>query len=517
MSTDSALGGLSREDFTEGRDRYVTFAETVLDIQLAETQKRILRALAEHERVLVVSGNGVGKSYTVAIAKLAFLATNIDSIVLGTSGSYSQFVDAAWRPLKALHAEAQERVGIPGQTYEGGQPTLEIDSEWFAKVVSPRDPGDLEGRHAARMLVVIEESDKRYITHEHFDSAGSSVTDDDDRMLAVANPPLDETDVVAEKMDSDRWHTIQFSSFESHNVRVDAGELDEPKIPGLVDLDTLRADWEEWNGESWPGIETARTAHERRADLDQRWYRRRAGMIPPESASAYRPFYLDDARQALDNNDAPADRGQLVGIGIDVARKGGDKTIYRRLYPHYTESEEWDDSDHNDNEARIRQLLDAEPSLAPIAVDAVGEGSGLADRLQDAYPDVHRFKNGEKPDTDEGANEYYDKWSEALAALGDRLSGLAIDQTGATQIREELFTTARVVEFKENRRRSGDVVQASPKSDIKERLGHSPDSLDALVMASAAADNLLMEDTQSTAGTFGTPASRQRQGGRRWR
>lgn len=483
----STLADVSREDFTEGRDRYVTFAETVLDIQLAETQKRILRALADHERVLVVSGNGVGKSYTVAIAKLAFLATNIDSIVLGTSGSYSQFVDAAWRPLKALHKEAQERVGIPGQTYEGGQPTLEIDSEWFAKVVSPRDPGDLEGRHAARMLVVIEEADKRYITHEHFDSAGSSVTDDHDRMLAVANPPLDETDVVAEKMQSDRWHTIQFSSFESHNVRVDAGELDVPKIPGLVDLDTLRADWEDWNAEAWPGFEAARSAHERRANLDQRWYRRRAGAIPPASAAAYRPFYLDDARQALDENPLPPNPSPLVGIGIDVARKGGDKTIYRRLYPNYTESVEWSEERHPDNEARIRDLLDDEPELAPIAADAVGEGSHLADNLQDAYPDVHRFKNGSKPDTADGENEYYDKWTEALAALGDRLDGLAIEQTDETQIREELFTAARVVEFEENRRRSGDVLQASPKSDITERLGHSPDSLDALVMAAWAA------------------------------
>jgi len=138
----STLAGASPEDFTEGRDRYINFAENVLQLRLAETQKRILRALTDHERVLVVSGNGVGKSYTVAIAKLAFLATNVDSIVLGTSGSYSQFVDAAWRPLKALHADAQERVGIPGETYEGGQPTLEIDSEWFAKVVSPRDPSD---------------------------------------------------------------------------------------------------------------------------------------------------------------------------------------------------------------------------------------------------------------------------------------------------------------------------------------------------------------------------------------
>jgi hypothetical protein len=228
MSTDTT--GVDPSRYTQGRDRYVHFAEDVLNHRLAATQKRILRALTEHERILVMSGNGVGKSYTAAVAMLAYLATNVDATVLGTSGSYSQFVDAAWRPLKSLHGDAKERVGLPGKPLDGGQPELRIDDEWFAKIVSPRDPGDLEGRHAEHMLVVIEEADKQYITPEHFDSAGSSITDGNDRMLAVCNPPEDESNVVHAKRESDRWHTIQFSSFDSHNVAVDAGAVvsDEP-------------------------------------------------------------------------------------------------------------------------------------------------------------------------------------------------------------------------------------------------------------------------------------------------
>ena len=489
------LADADPEDFTEGRDQYVNFAEKALNLRLAETQKRILRALTEHNRILVVSGNGVGKSYTVAIAKLAFLATNPDSIVLGTSGSYSQFVDAAWRPLKSLHEDAKRRVGIPGETYDGGQPTLEIDEEWFAKVVSPRDPGDLEGRHAAQMLVVIEEADKQYITREHFDSAGSSVTDADDRMLAVANPPLDETDVVAEKMASDRWHTIQFSSFESHNVQADAGKLDAEHIPGLVDLGTLKADWEEWNGQEWPGFEQARTAHERRTDLDERWYRRRAGVIPPDGAATHRPFYPDDVTLAVDENEVPRDgvatsaeqlTGPPVGIGIDVARKGGDSTVVCKLFETHATFDVWSHFDHTENESRISSLLDQYKGPIPTAIDAVGEGSALADRLRELYP-VHRFKSGTKPDTDDAADEYYDKWTEGLDALGDRLRKIGIDQRGETRIRKELYAAARVVTIEEQLRRSGDIIKATPKSEIKERLGWSPDSLDALVMAAWAA------------------------------
>lgn len=477
--------------YTEGPERYIRFAEDVLDLQLARTQKQILRALAEHRRVLVMSGNGVGKSYCVAIAKLAFLYTNIDSIVLGTSGSYSQFVDAAWRPLKQLHRDATRRVGLPGETYDGGQPRLEIEPEWFAKVVSPRDPGDLEGRHAASMLVVIEEADKAYITPEHFDSAGSSITSGEDRMLAVCNPPRDEANVVAQKLDSDRWHVIQFSSFESHNVRVDAGELDAPKIPGLVDLETIREDWEAWNDEPWPGVDTARTAHDRRDDLDERWYRRRAGIIPPASAAVHRPFSVADVEAAWEREPQTV-TAVPQGSGVDVARSN-DRTVLASVHGdavriHYSEQ----GTDHPTQEARLRSGHRRFEGLGewpdhPGAIDAVGEGSGLGDRLEQAYPEMVRFKAGARASEE---TEYKDCWTEGLAALGEWLrEGGSIDDR---RLREELLVAARVVEYDErfmasHGRDGAEVLEASSKEDVQELLGRSPDLLDAAYMAVWAA------------------------------
>lgn len=469
--------------------RYVRFAEEVLGLTVTDPQKRVLEALATHQRVFVQSGNGVGKSFIAGVANLAFLFGNPDSTNMATSGTYSVLSDVLWKPMRRLFKQAQRDYGLPGRPLEN-PPRLNVDDEWYFKAVSPTYPDNLEGRHAGTMLVTIEEVDKPDITPEHFDSAGSMLTDDTDRFLAIANPPRDETNVAYQKAESDRWHTIQFSSFESHNVRVDAGELDAEKIPGLVDLKTVREDWENWNNEPWPGYETAKHAHENRDDLDERWYRRRAGVMPPAGASAYRPFYLSDVGMAVDAIPRTPDAHETPrGVGIDVARKGGDKTVVCRLFADHARFDVWGQQDHNDNESDIRDVLARSQDTPPTAVDAVGEGSGLADRLQQAYPGVHRFKNGSKPDTDDGESEYYDKWTEGLAALGDCFDGLSIDQSGETQIREELFTAARVVEFEEKRRRSGDVLRASPKSDVAERLGHSPDSLDALVMAAWVAND----------------------------
>jgi len=483
--------------YTEGLDRYVRFAEEVLNLRLSREQRRILHAVAEHERVLIQSGNGVGKSFGVAIAKLAFVATNLDSTVLGTSGSYSQYVDAVWRPMKTLHRDAKQRVGLPGECYDSGQPTLEIDDDWFAKVVSPRDPGDLEGRHAEAVLVVIEEADKAYIEAEHFDSAGSSVTDLNDRMIAICNPPRDETNVVADKAGSDRWHTIQFSTLDSHNVRVDAGELDDEKIAGLTDLDTVIEDWETWNGEPWPGLRVARrmsnpNVSEFRQDLDERWYRRRAGVIPPAGAAEHRPIYTEDVEAAWERGPREVS-ATPQGTGIDVARSG-DRTVLESIHGdelrvHYSEQ----GTNHTVQEERLRDLLE-DWADHPALVDAVGEGSGLADNLQEAFPEVQRFRAGGEPSE---ASEYDDRWAEGLAALGQWLrDGGSIDDR---RLREELLIAARAVSFDERHLASrgqdgADVLTATPKDAIKERLGRSPDHLDAALQAALAADGRVPGD-----------------------
>ena len=477
-------------------ERYVQYAQEVLGLRLAATQKRILRAVATDPYVLIESGNGVGKTFALAIANLAHGTarhSSTEAIELATSGTYDLLGDTLWSPMKALHA----RRSLPGRAKDN-PPRIEDYSDTdpsFFKAIAPRYPDNLEGRHADTILVTVEEADKPDITAEHIDSAESNVTSASDRMAVVCNPPRDETNIVAVLAEKDKYTYIRFSSFESHNALNDYAEDDPGYIPGLVTRSKIREDWIDWNNEEWPGFERARDLSDPdhpdfRTDLDERWYRRRAGCRPPDGATAHRPFHVVDAEQALNKNERPAELGPLLGIGIDVARKGGDKIVYRRLYEHYTESVEWANERLPDTKSRIRDILDAEPALAPIAVDAVGIGADLADQLEDAYPNVYHFKSGKKPETDEGQDRFYDMWTEALDALGGRLSDLAIDQRGDTKIREELFVAARTIKFHENQRRSGDVLKASSKDDIKERLGHSPDSFDALAMAAWAADDL---------------------------
>lgn len=465
----------------QGAERYIRVAEDFLEVDLTAVQRRILRAVGEHKRVHVQAANGIGKSFGAAVLNLAFLIRHPDSTNMATSGTYSVLSDVLWKPMRSLF----NRSPLPGRALES-PPRIEIDDEWYFKAVSPRHPGNLEGRHAGAMLVTIEEADKPDITREHFDSAESMLTSAEDRILAISNPPTDEANVAYELADSDRWHTIEFSSFDSHNVLVDAGEIDADPVSGLVDLDTVRDDWENWNSEPWPGLESARTAPARRDDLDARWYRRRAGVMPAAGASAHRPFYVDDVREAW-RRDAATAPGAPSGVGIDVARSG-DRTALAgqhgdALRIHYEEQ----GADHTTQETQLRDLLDEWPmGDVHVAVDAVGEGSGLGDRLRQAYPDVTRFKAGGEASQSE---EYGDCWTEGLAALGEVLAdGGSIDHSG---LREELLIAARTVEFEErylgSRGRDGaTVLEATSKSRVADVLGRSPDLLDAAMMAAWA-------------------------------
>ena len=210
------------ESYMQGPDRYINFAEYFFDIHVTTIQRRLLRAVAKNQRVVAVGGNGPGKSFIAAMLNGAFLYSNTDSICMPTSGTYGVLSDTLWKPLQARVKRAKDEHGLPGRCLQS-PPRIRVDDEWYLKAVSPTHPSNLEGRHAGTMLITIEEADKPDITMEHIDSAESMITSNDDRMLVIANPPEDEGNCVYDLMEDDSWETIRFSSFDSHNVRIEMG------------------------------------------------------------------------------------------------------------------------------------------------------------------------------------------------------------------------------------------------------------------------------------------------------
>lgn len=479
-----------------GPDRYARFSSDVLGITRTWVLDQISEALSEHEQVLAIGGNGVGKSLGTSILGVSALFCNPDTVVQITAGNGKTVENSIWAPAKKYW----RRSGLPGKKTDNDRKLLPFpgqDEEWFLQCQSPKAPGDLEGDHNGTAFVVIEEAEKPGITKDHIDAARSVTTEERDRVLVLANPPTDEGNVVSKLANHDEWHVLKFPSWESHNVRIERGVEDGEKIGGLTTTYKIRQDWNEYHDDPWPGLERAievsspyltkdgeLTVYETdtenpefRNDLHERWYKRRAGIIPPEGSDSWRPWSIGDVEAAY-RREVENVRITPAQCGIDVARSGGDKTVMIGLHDGkaIVEYEQRGDNHHS-------QRLDLQDDLKEwpdpdVNVDAVGEGSGLADELDARLPNINRFGNGEQAVND----DYRFKWDEGLQLIGEWLrDGGSFDHP---DLYTELKVAASVVTFSErNLNNRGKVIEATPKDEVKQELGHSPDYLDSLLMA----------------------------------
>lgn len=487
--------------------------EDYLGIEVTEAQAKICRGIAANERLLVVTANGLGKSYILAAITIVWLTVRYPACSFATSGTERKMKRTYCKPVENLHENA--RIPLPGE-YKSRPERIEIDGEpeHFFEAASPQDAGELEGVHGAYVLAIIEEADKKAVDEEVLDAMKSLVSDEQDRIIAIANPPKDETNsiypIIDEQDDpTSKWEVVEFSSFDSHNVLVETGDVDGEPVDGLATLHKIQDDWEDYNKEPWPGVEQAirwsapkldasgapTFSHSERLeenpdfrrDLDERWYRRRAGIIPPGGASKNRPFTLDDVNAAWDRPWQPVGRPQATGI--DVARDGGDRTPVISVDGDVLEVRyEEPCQDHVAQADDVTDVLEADPDN-PMPVDAVGEGSGFADIMAQRFPKTIRFN---AQGVAEDSRNYKDRWAEGVALLGKWLKngGSINDRT----LREELLVAARTLEYEEthiaSRGRDGeDVLKLTPKDKVKERLGRSPDYLDAAYMAVWARDS----------------------------
>jgi len=485
--------------------------QEIVGLQVSDAQRTICRSVAGQKKTIVQTANGLGKSYILAAIVNAWLYALYPATVLTTSGTEKKMKRTFCKPVENLHDSALDGAGLPGD-YKHRPERIDFpdDPEHWFEATSPQDAGELEGVHSKYHLSIIEEADKDDVDAKTLDSMDSLVTDERDRMIVIANPPEDETNIVADLLDKPTWNEVTFSSFASHNVQVELGEVDGEQIDGLATLWKIKEDWQEFNEEPWPGVDEALRmsdpdSPEFRKDLDKRWYRRRAGVIPPEGASAHRPIEKD-AVDAAWERETTSTRVTPHGTGIDVARSGDNTVVVsahaNQLKVHYSET----GTDHPTQEARIRRGTDSFPGLDewpdhPVAIDAVGEGSGLADDIVQAYPKASRFDAGATANEEQ---EYKDCWTEGLAVLGQWLEngGVINDR----KLREELLVAARVVEYEENfyASRGTEVLKASPKAVIKEVLGRSPDHLDGALMAVFASEGKRAGSKASGTGVWGT-------------
>jgi hypothetical protein len=160
-------------------------------------------------------------------------------------------------------------------------------------------------------------------------------------------------------------------------------------------------------------------------------------------------------------------------ISIDVARYGDDKTIFYAIANNEVIGREEHEKKSTMEVVGLASRFAKKHNTANFAVDEIGVGAGVADRLQELGGKVIFVNSSAKSiDPDNYYNlraEIYSKGADAFEA--GRVKIQADDQDLIEQLSWAKYKTIK----------SNGVYQVEAKEDIKKRYGRSPDNADCLL------------------------------------
>lgn len=187
--------------------------------------------------------------------------------------------------------------------------------------------------------------------------------------------------------------------------------------------------------------------------------------------------------------------GEMKQAGLDVARFGRDKTVY--CFRIGSNVERLLETQNMDTMSVVGWTVGHLDKDKPekIAVDVIGIGSGVYDRLEEVLPSKVKTEEkpdgyfcealpinvGESPSDDELKKKFYNLRAEVFWNLRDLFKP---DANGKSQISipddTELKKQLIEIRYKYSSERK---IKIEDKEDMKKRLGGSPDKADALALA----------------------------------
>lgn len=148
-------------DAPPGFEKYVDdpvgFAREVLGVELWSKQQEIARAVAEHNRVTVVSGNGVGKSELAAVLGLWYWRTRPPGCrVIFTGPTTKHIGEVLWAAVRRRHRNALVPLGAEPAKVPSTGMRDENGRELFG--MTAEDLEGFQGIRAPNMMIIPDEA-----------------------------------------------------------------------------------------------------------------------------------------------------------------------------------------------------------------------------------------------------------------------------------------------------------------------------------------------------------------------
>lgn len=504
-----AAASLVRRRDAPPEARYVGDPVGFIEHQLGEfvwsKQREIAESVVNNPRTAVPSAFNMGKSRIASRIVAWWLASWPfgDAFVVTTAPTASQVRSILWREVARAYwggklpgrlNQTEWFMLAAGTRYNAPAPGEELVA--LGRKSSDYDSSSFQGIHARRVLVVIDEASG--VSSAIFDAAESLASNDDSRILAIGNPtdPACKFAEVCTRPGS-QWNVVRIDAYESPNWSTEevpadlhsvlmgkryARQVAEDSLMVQPGEELIPAQFEvpDDDGEpTWWGHNSEGEVVE--ATPESATFKARVrGQFSADDPEAIVP--LSEVRRCQIEHDPPWTPAQLlpVELGVDVGA-GGDATSVRERRGVLV-GRKWAIVS-NDWRVAVNLVLDAirESGATVVKVDVVGIGWGIAGRLEELYAEgkqsarVVRVSAG-------AASTDPTRWPKLRDQLWWEVGrGLSVDRawdlTGLDEATVAQLTAPRRVPTSDGR------SKVEPKEKTIERLHHSPDEADALLMA----------------------------------
>ena len=455
-------------------------------------------------RVLVRSGHNVGKTFAAGCAVNWFYDSFDPSVVITTAPTERDVVDLLWTEVRLQ----RRRAGLSEDFIGLRAPEMRTSDEHWAKGYTARKGESFQGRHRNRMLFVFDEAEG--VDPAYWETTNTMFQPQEGHAwLCIGNPTTTTSRAYLEEMAIDKdgapkWHVVTLSALDHPNIAAQLAGLPVP-VPAAVSVEQIDAWLSDW-AEEIPLDEVQAT--------DVRWRDKyfRCGPVAEPRILGRRPsagtfgVWSDSLWQSAVNASLEPDPRILPRLGCDVARHGDDFTEIHARWGDCSLSHE----SHNGwtldrTHARLVELAHqlagqatraletgrqpVSPKLIPLVIDDDGLGGGLTDFLKrDGYNvcQVGAGTTAARPDL--YPNKRSELWFQTAGRA--RLGKLDLHRLSRKTL-HELRRQAMTPEWA-NDNAGRRVVE---KKDVtKEKLGRSPDSMDALNLAWYEGIQILHED-----------------------
>lgn len=438
----------------------VGFVRDILHAEPADYQIDILNTFIKQKRIAVRGPHGLGKTALSSWVVLWAIATSeVDTKVVTTASAWRQLTKFTWPEVRKWAGKADW--SMLGMDIRRGKELLELsiklpNKEAFA--VASDNPALIEGAHATRLVYVFDEAKAIPVgtwdaAEGAFSGAGGD-TVNEAYALAISTPGES----------SGRFYDIHARKSGLEDWAVRHVTLDEAIAAGRISREWAEQRRKQWGENS--AVYQNRVLGEF-ADSGE------DSVVPLSWIEASNKRWLDCGGKG---------EGETT-YGIDVARYGEDKTAFARLTGYVLEKLDYYAKQSTmETAGRAAATIDKQINAA---VDTIGIGAGVFDRLQELGHRVLSVNVGESTDMKDSSGQVgfvnlrsaiWWMMREALDPESENPLALPPDDMLTGDLTAPLWGYT-----------SKGQIKVESKDDIRIRIGRSTDAADALGLALYAA------------------------------